>query len=325
MKKKLLLGALLLLSITSFGIPAKRGLRTVTQPDGTVLTVQKIGDEHAHYYVTSDNILLQKDEDGFFKYAIAKNGQLTSGDVIAKDPAARTNAEMQYVRQIDQSSLFKTAQSNRQKNMARRNSFSRSAAFPSKGEVNGLVLLVEFNDVRFKTANPQAAFTNHLNQENYTLNNATGSVRDYFIDQSSGSFRPKFDTYGPITLKKNMALYGGNDNYGDDADPAGMVVDACQLAASQFGVDFSKYDLDNNGIVDLVYVIYAGYGEAQSGIEDNIWPHAWDILGGGYKLNLNGKDIRSYACSSELSGFTGTTLDGIGTLCHEFSHCLGLP
>lgn len=47
-----------------------------------------------------------------------------------------------------------------------------------------------------------------------------------------------------------------------------------------------------------------------------------DLASAGQSLTLDGVKINSYACSAELSN---TGIDGIGTICHEFSHCLGYP
>ena len=45
----------------------------------------------------------------------------------------------------------------------------------------------------------------------------------------------------------------------------------------------------------------------------------------GRSVKLDGVTVDTYACGSELMGISGKTLDGIGTMCHEYSHCLGLP
>ncbi|MEG1187615.1 MAG: M6 family metalloprotease domain-containing protein [Bacteroidales bacterium] len=326
MNRHLLLIGFLLTQLTLFGIPAKRGYQLIQQPDGTSVSVQLAGDEHLHYYETLDGKIIIQDSDGFYKYAILQGGIMTSTGTIAHNPSDRSESEKQYLQQIKNEDILQSMNQIRTSRMkSRQATANKSSAFPSSGEVHGLVLLVQFSDKKFSVNSPLEAFKNHTNQDNYTANGATGSVRDYFISQSNGNFTPKFDVYGPITLTNTMAYYGANDRYGNDVRPATMVRDACQLAASTFDVDFSKYDLDNDGNVDLVYVVYAGYGEAQQGGANTIWPHAWDIAGESLSLTLNGKSVRKYACSSELMGNTGSNLDGIGTFCHEFSHCLGLP
>ena len=99
-----------------------------------------------------------------------------------------------------------------------------------------------------------------------------------------------------------------------------MVIDACNLAASD-GVDFSQFDTDGDGIVDNVFVYYAGYNEAEGGPENSVWPHRWELE---RRLTIDGVRVKGYACSSELRGNKGTIMCGIGTFAHEFSHVYGL-
>ena len=156
-----------------------------------------------------------------------------------------------------------------------------------------------------------------------------GSVHDYFYDQSYGLFDLEFDVVGPYTLSHNMAYYGENNSKGDDKRAATMVAEACRLADKD--VDFARYDWDGDNEVDQVYVIYAGYSEASGAPPSTVWPHEWDlesatsIRDGNGAIELDGVDINTYACSNELQGTRGSRISGIGTACHEFSHCLGLP
>lgn len=96
-------------------------------------------------------------------------------------------------------------------------------------------------------------------------------------------------------------------------------------------MNFADYDWDGDGEVDQVFALYAGMGEASGGSEDTIWPHKWTLSDSDYgsKLNLDNVDINTYACSCEMTlddrDNYKETVDGIGTICHEFSHCLGYP
>jgi len=128
---------------------------------------------------------------------------------------------------------------------------------------------------------------------------------------------------GPYTLSQNCAYYGGNDSSGDDLRPGAMVKEAIQLANND--VNYANYDWDGDGTVEQVYVVYAGKGEADGGADDTIWPHEWNLASAtGSSIKLDGKTINTYACGGEQDGQTGATA-GIGTMCHEFSHCLGYP
>ena len=315
-----------------FALPARSIPETVTQPDGTVVTVRVVGDEFYHYQMTADGIPVVRGADGFYRYAeLAPDGTVVAGQVIARDAHLRTASDKVYLEQLATRQVSQGMVAQRQlKRQQKLRSVTRRAMQATTGDdVHGLVLLVEFSDQKFNAANTLEDFKEMMNKEGYNYQGAIGSARDYFIAQSGGQFRPTFDVVGPITLDKTMAYYGGNDKYtGNDSRPEEMVIDACRKVEST--VDFSIYDRDNDGFVDLVYVIYAGYGESANdnagSLDDTIWPHAWYIYqGAGKEVSVDGKLLDAYACSAELQGNTGTYRDGIGSFCHEYSHTLGLP
>lgn len=315
-----------------FALPARSIPETVTQPDGTVVTVRVVGDEFYHYQMTADGIPVVRDADGFYRYAeLAPDGTAVAGQVIARDAHLRTASDKVYLEQLAARKVSQGMVAQRQlKRQQKLRSVTRRTTQATTGDdVHGLVLLVEFSDKKFDPTNTLEDFKEMMNKEGYDYQGAIGSARDYFIAQSDGQFRPTFDVVGPITLDKTMAYYGGNDKYtGNDSRPEEMVIDACRKVEST--VDFSIYDRDDDGFVDLVYVIYAGYGESANdnagSLDDTIWPHAWYIYqGAGKEVSVDGKLLDAYACSAELQGNTGTYRDGIGSFCHEYSHTLGLP
>ena len=87
-------------------------------------------------------------------------------------------------------------------------------------------------------------------------------MKEYFEDQSEGQFIPKFEIIGPVDLPNKMVYYGGNDENGADQRAQEMIEEACKRANTE--TDFSKFDNNGDGYVDIVYVIYAGYGEASN-------------------------------------------------------------
>ena len=315
-----------------FALPARSIPKTVTQPDGTVVTVRVVGDEFYHYQMTADGIPVVRGADGFYRYAeLTPDGTAVAGQVIARDAHLRTASDKVYLEQLAARKVSQGMVAQRQlKRQQKLRSVARRTTQATTGDdVHGLVLLVEFSDKKFDPTNTLEDFKEMMNKEGYDYQGAIGSARDYFIAQSDGQFRPTFDVVGPITLDRAMAYYGGNDKYtGNDSRPEDMVIDACRKVEST--VDFSIYDRDNDGFVDLVYVIYAGYGESANdnagSLDDTIWPHAWYIYqGAGKEVSVDGKLLDAYACSAELQGNTGTYRDGIGSFCHEYSHTLGLP
>lgn len=207
----------------------------------------------------------------------------------------------------------------------------------------GLFILVEFSDQVFAPNNTQQAFDSLSNGDNYNYNGAVGSCKQYFSDQSNGKYIPHFDVVGPVKLPQSMAYYGTDTKVGngDDRYVFDFVLDACR-GADQLGVDFSEYDNNNDGFVDFVYIIYAGFGQSDGGPSYTIWPHNWDLKAAlyygnhnqnkyyansetDYKLpQIDGKTLLTYACSNELK-YSTNNRTGIGTICHEFSHVLGLP
>ena len=194
-----------------------------------------------------------------------------------------------------------------------------------QGTKKGLIILAQFTDSKFQSGHDRALYNKIANAENYTDNGFKGSVKDYFKAQSAGQFELDFDVVGICQLKNPCSYYGGNDAYtGDDLHAGEMVAEACQWAATQ-GIDFSQYDWDGDGEVDQVFVLYAGKGEADGGAVSTIWPHEFALSASDYgkSLSFNGVKVDTYACSAELNG--RGKLDGIGTFCHEFSHCMGFP
>ncbi len=306
----------------AWSIPANPYPIEMEQPDGSKITIKMIGDEYGHYEQTEDGISVMRGEDGFFRYAeLSSAGELQPGAVIARNANARSEADNAYLANLPKQEYlvqqFETSRLIRKQ--ALQNTVS-PRAIQASGTVRGLVLLVQFSDEKFTHTN--ADFYNMMNQEGYDYNGAVGSVRDYFIAQSGGKFTPIFDVYGPFTLSSE-SYYGADSNGVHDPNfSARMPSDACDAANSS--VDFSKYDADGDGYVDLLYIIYAGYSQSSSGNTNDIWPKSGTASTGTYD-KWDGKKISRYACSSELKGKEGTTRDGIGTFIHEYSHTLGLP
>lgn len=312
---------LLLCSASLWAVPARRVAITVEQPDGTQLTLSLCGDEHFHFIATSDGVPVVRHE-GAYYYACWRDGAMESSGQLAHDASLRTSDESALVATLED--VRATCTERMQQVRARRSASARkSSEVPTSGDVRVPVLLVQYADVVFSMSDPQTVFEQRIGGEG-DVSKGTGSVRDYFVAQSEGQFRPQFDVIGPITLDKDMEYYGGNDKDGNDLRAREMVSEACRKAFSAAGVDFSLYDNDKDGYVDIVYVIYAGFGEASypDMLENTIWPHQWQLEA---PLSLGGVKVNRYACNNELKGYRGTELAGIGTFCHEFSHCLGLP
>lgn len=305
------------ISSVAMAVPAKRVTISHTQKDGTKLTLTLTGDEFSHYYINDKGQKMMQGEDGDFY--VVSDAVISAREAKADERRSMINAER--VKRLPISRTTTQTPGLQQ---------AIGTYVNMIGSRKGLVILVQFKDTSFKTSNPKTAFNNQFNKVGYSENNHIGSVHDYFLDQSYGQFDLSFDVVGPVTLSNNMSYYGGNDSSGNDKHPAAMVREAVDLA-EKAGTDFSKYDWTGDGNVDNVYVVYAGYGEASGASSNTVWPHQWTLSAGKYYNDGNGsvvydgKKIDQYACSNELAGTSGSTMAGIGTPCHEFSHCLGYP
>lgn len=310
-------------------VPAKRGGIRYTMSDGSAITVRLFGDEYHHFYTTTDGYMLLRNNAGDFSYAAEKDGRLYDTGVRATEADKRTDGVKTMLRSIDKGEcmrIMETAGINlMRKGRKKIAQESKLTTFPTKGSPRLLCILVEFQDTKFSLPDPYKAFHDQLTKEGYDESGATGSIKDYFMASSNGQFVPQFDLYGPVTLPHDMSYYGGNDADGNDLRPTEMVTEACALLDSS--IDFSQYDNDGDGVIDNVYIFYAGYGEADGGPASSVWPHSWDVTEAfpDSKYMFDGKTLNHYACSNELRDGMGKVISGIGVFCHEFSHVMGLP
>ena len=303
MKKIFAILSICAIAVSAMAMPARRDGIVRTAADGTEKVVYQHGDESFHYITDAE------------------------GNWLDEETLLPLSEEAKAVRKTKGKARIQQRRIQQQQN-----------GVGDKPNIapRGLVVLVSFKNKAFST--PIDTIDAMLNSENYTrdynytyLNrtynvHSEGSVKKYFEDQSYGQYSPIFDVVGPVTLSQNMKYYGENDIYYEqDKRPEEMIKEACELADEQFNVDFTQYDNDNDGLVDFVYVIYAGYGEADGGGENTIWPHQWNLWDyGRLSYYVDGKKLNRYACGCELS-YISKQYDGIGTICHEFSHVLGLP
>lgn len=260
MKKTIISLALAFLGIANlYAVKAKPGIAKIMLADGTVACATLHGDETFHYYMLLDGTPLRETQDGKYE-------KITAEELNTRKTRAFSSENLTRASEIGTVS---------------------PSYFPHKGSPKALVLLVQFQDVKFKSKNPVATFNHYLNGKKgeampeadkevfitdmpYCQN--YGSVQQYFADMSDNQFIPQFDVVGPVTVSKYSAYYGknGRDN-GSDTNYPQMIKEACQQADDM--VNFADYDKDGDGYVDLVYVIYAGYSESISGNSgDCLWP-----------------------------------------------------
>jgi M6 family metalloprotease-like protein len=332
MKKNLLALAVAALTVASASaVPAKRLVQTLTQPDGTTITVTQMGDERYHTFVTSDGLSVDITPEGHAVY-VTTDGV---SDVYAHELAERTAAEKSFIAAKSTKMTFQANRAASPRYQAMKNHNTAKAVepkrvqgkiniehqdsqVPHKGTAKVPIILVQYKDIKFKDSDPKSTFENFFMEGDV-------SAHQYFTDMSQGQYDPQFEVYGPYTLSNNRSYYGGNDSWGNDKYVGTMVKEAVNLANAD--VDYSEFDNDNDGNCDVMIVLYAGVGEASSGVKNSVWPCQWDLASSdaGANLTLDGVTISDFAVFNELNGTSTSKIDGIGTFCHEFSHCLGLP
>lgn len=203
---------------------------------------------------------------------------------------------------------------------------------PHTGTITIPVVLVNFQDAKFKINKPKEAFEQLFNSDTQAdLGNGNrlnyGSVAKYFRDMSNGAFTPKFKVYGPVTVDQPETYYGGkHENDNNDENPWQLVKDALKLVESQVKEDDIKSFCSDGNTIDCVYIVYAGLGQNDGGDGTTVWANC-STTGGA---TLGGKEVRWYTMSGELSPVkikdsTIPVVNGLGVICHEFSHSLGLP
>lgn len=325
-KKFLILCAGLSLGVfNALAVPANPMPVNVTQPDGSEVTLTLHGDEFYHFTTTEDGYTVIQNAEGAYTYLVPDNSSLSRG-VIAHNPSQRSQVEINYlnmlgkVRPDNASPVQKAMRASRD---AGEVCLPMNAANYDYHNFKGLVLLVEYSDCSFSMNDPWRRFEDMVNQRDYSgftpdhggfKQEYTGSVVDYFYDNSFGQFEPAFDVVGPVKVSKSQYFVEGTNNIRE------LIAEACNVADPD--VDFSEYDRDGDGTVDMFYVIFAGAGSHVSGNDSRLlWPHAWSMGGNIY----DGVKLGRYACSTELYGPPAWQMcDGIGVICHEFSHVLGL-
>ena len=330
MKRTLtILTILLLTAMTAWASPAYREPITITQPDGTHLTVWMHGDELHHWLETADGTLVVNTQQGCFVAALDGQGQLRATATLAHEPVLRSTAERQLVAR--QTEPLRTRFHERGLEAAAANSrraqISETAHYvPHTGSPRILVILTAYSDKDFIVPDPVKTFDQYLNGETLTnLGNKEDknaySVRKYFDICSGGRFTPQFDVVGPVTLPNTLEFYGGTSDTPNDEKFSTLGTDALNLVKDQ--VDLKLYDNDGDGAVELVYVIHAGYGQNTSGIANTMWAKVSYA-----NLNIDGTTVSRLGCNSELfrpKETEKTDINGIGTFCHEFSHAMGMP
>lgn len=314
-KLYLMLSMLFAFGAAANAVPAKKLQKVITLTNGTQVSVELRGDEYLSWWEGTDGTAYR---------ATADENVFEAFDLEAQKPAAaarRARAEQGRVARLARVKNSLKGADDKMRGLG-------GDHITYKGVKKGLVVLVDFKNKKFADGHDLEYYKNVINGKDFTDEEEgyVGSVRDYFLAQSNGQFELDFDVVGPVTMSNNYGYYGGDGAYQKDEKVYEMIKEACD--GIQDKVNLKDYDWDGDGEADQVFFLYAGLGQASGGSAGTIWPHESELRYWpcGVLSYSTGK-INTYACANELQpetqGSSRYISAGIGTICHEFSHCLG--
>ena len=205
------------------------------------------------------------------------------------------------------------------------------------GDRKQLVVMASFQDQAFaddSVAATLAKWDKIFNTENYHEAPFTGSIHDYFRDQSQGKFNLQFDLIY-VQLPDSLQKYHSTRDH--DENSQYMVDDIVDILQTQ-DINWSQYDWNKDGYINQLLIIYAGLGQNAGGGSNTIWPHQWwlsehfdqsdpSYSKRSYRTVQQGQQeyrIDTYCCLQEIASRTNSH-PPFGTICHEYSHCFGFP
>lgn len=314
-KLYLMLSMLFAFGAAANAVPAKKLQKVITLTNGTQVSVELRGDEYLSWWEGTDGTAYR---------ATADENVFEAFDLEAQKPAAaarRARAEQGRVARLARVKNSLRGADDKMRGLG-------GDHITYKGVKKGLVVLVDFKNKKFADGHDLEYYKNVINGKDFSDEEEgyVGSVRDYFLAQSNGQFELDFDVVGPVTMSKNYGYYGNDGAYQKDEKVYEMIKEACD--GIQDKVNLKDYDWDGDGEADQVFFLYAGLGQASGGSAGTVWPHESELRYWpcGVLSYSTGK-INTYACANELQpetqGSSRYISAGIGTICHEFSHCLG--
>lgn len=314
-KLYLMLSMLFAFGAAANAVPAKKLQKVITLTNGTQVSVELRGDEYLSWWEGTDGTAYR---------ATADDAVFEAFDLEAQKPAAAARCARAEQGRVARLARVKNSLKGADDKM--RGLGGDHITY--KGVKKGLVVLVDFKNKKFADGHDLEYYKNVINGKDFSDEEEgyVGSVRDYFLAQSNGQFELDFDVVGPVTMSKNYGYYGNDGAYQKDEKVYEMIKEACD--GIQDKVNLKDYDWDGDGEADQVFFLYAGLGQASGGSAGTVWPHESELRYWpcGVLSYSTGK-INTYACANELQpetqGSSRYISAGIGTICHEFSHCLG--
>ena len=294
-------------------VPAYKKKIRVNTDDGSVCIYLR-GDENCKFAVSEDGYtLLQASDSWYFACKDEVGNVCMSEHKLLQKRSEETKKFLRNVEKGIQPLFRQTSKKKFINTTSRSESNARSSVI---GVRRVLVVLMQFSDAKFvKEAHEFDAL---FNEQGYNSDGAMGSVYDYYSSVSYGKLTLLSDIYGPYTSNYPMSYYGGNSTIsGADKNPKALFDEALEKLSKV--ADLSLYDSDNDGYIDNLHIIYAGYGEEAGAPAKAIWAHEMTFS----PITVQGVKIDRYSCSPELRGNSGNGISRIGVSCHEIGHALG--
>ncbi len=299
----------------SYAAPAYPYKIYVNLETGDSVEIFMRGDESLKYAISSDGYTLLNDSNIWW-YATLNDDNKIVKSTFSLTPIGNESDELLKFKSRCPKGLIPEREPSKTGNRSSERKRSKATG-PLIGEKRALVILMQYKDLQFKKDTNE--FEALFNEIGYNIDGAFGSVRDYYHFASQGQLDYLSDVYGPYTSSHNMRYYGGNGIGGNDAHAVDLCIEAVRSLPKN--VDFSIYDNNNDGLIDNVHIIFAGYGEESGANSDAIWSHEYP-----YRISFQndiGYSIAGYSCTPELRGNRGTGISHIGVVCHELGHALG--
>jgi M6 family metalloprotease-like protein len=283
--------------------------RAFAQEKGPDVILTVFGDEFYARYETTDGYTCLYDEgSGLYCYAVLKDGHfLSAGIPISAPPPAEVQPHLKEVPDVRNEKFNDRFGSLKPPRLAGEDEPNLEVYGPnaglltgrelSQGQVRGLAIMVDFQDVQ--TAITSEEVSALLNAEQYTANGNFCSVREYFRLMSSGALDYTNLVFGPVRLSQERRYYVNHS----------LAAEALNLAR-EAGLDFSQFDSQGIGAIDAVSFLYAG----DAIWEGELWPH---------NSSLNWRSGEYRAGMFQITGLGENSQNlVIGTFCHESGHML---
>ena len=301
-------------AIGTQAIPAyPRRVKIATKTDSFFLTLR--GDENCKFAITEDGYTAMQDSCGWHYAYANQNGEVVkSVHMVSSENKMRAETRS-FLASVEKGLIpsYSNEYASIRRSPDKKSSHSNS---PIVGNMRVLIILMQYSDLKFKKT--QTDFDRLFNEPGYHEDGAYGSVYDYYNKVSYGQLQLQSDVLGPYTASRNMAYYGGNSSRsGGDMNPKALFDEAIRFAMED--VNLADYDSNNDGYIDNVHIIFAGYGEEAGAVANAIWSH--EMTFGTERIG--GMLIDHYSCSPELRGNVGNGISRIGPPCHEIGHALG--